>query len=157
MPNYLFRCTDSDVSGTLKSGSGLDGAGIGTIDSLMFMNCSVGGVSFEMNSSVSLPWDLIVIGVDPDNPDRVLVVITGVIVHVSDTSGICTATFAGPDGPTDPGTLTGYYDTKKHQLVIEDGDLTAHDANCLGIINDGDRIAFTGTYDVSPPQFIALD
>ncbi|WBB58761.1 hypothetical protein O7599_24495 [Streptomyces sp. WMMC500] len=157
VPNALLLCTDSDAVGTLKSGSGLDGAGIGSITNLTFTNCSVAGVVFDVDTSVALPWELNVTGVDPANPDRVLGSISGIIAKISDPDGICTATFAGPAGPTDEGEVTGYFDNATSQLVVQDGDLTAHEADCLGIINDGDHAAFTGTYDVSPDQTITLD
>jgi len=157
MPNLIFRCTDSDAPGTLKSGSGLDGAGIGTIDNLTFTNCSWGGVLMTFDTSTALPWKLNVTGVDSNNPDRVPGSITGIIANVADQDGFCEATFAGPAGPTDSGTFTGYYDNGTDQLVIEDGDLTAHDADCLGLINTGDPVEYTGTYDVSPPQAITMD
>ncbi len=156
VPNAVLLCTDSDAAGSLQSGSGLDGAGIGTIDSLTFTNCSVAGVAFDVDTS-STPWDLNVTGVDPDNPDRVLGSITGIIANISDSSGLCSATFAGPGGATDEGTVTGYFDNSTSQLVVQDGDLTAYNANCLGIINNGDHAAFTGTYDVSPAQTITMD
>lgn len=157
VPNAVLRCTDSDASGTLKSGPGLDGAGIGSIANLTFTNCSVAGIVFNVDTSGSLPWALNVSGVDPDNSDRVLGSITGIVAEISDPNGLCTATFAGPAGPTDEAEVTGYYDNSTSQLVIEDGDLTAHNANCIGIINDGDHAAFTGTYDVSPGQTITMD
>lgn len=157
VPNAVLVCTDSDAAGTLKSGSGLDGAGIGTINSLTFTDCSVAGLLFDVDTSITLPWDLNITGADPGNPDRVLGSITGIVAKIADQDGICTATFAGPGGPTDEGEVTGYFDNATSQLVVQDGNLTAHDANCLGIINNGDHAAFTGTYDVSPPQTITLD
>ncbi|MEO3765618.1 hypothetical protein [Streptomyces sp. B5E4] len=157
VPNAVLTCTDSDADGTLKSGSGLDGAGIGDIDNLTFTNCSVAGILFTVDTSSALPWKLNVTGPDPNNANRVLGSISGIVAKIADPDGICTATFAGPSGPTAPGTVTGYYDNGTDQLVIQDGNLTAHNANCLGIINNGDHAAFTGNYDVTPAQSITLD
>ncbi|MFW6724362.1 hypothetical protein ACHZ98_30270 [Streptomyces sp. MAR4 CNY-716] len=41
--------------------------------------------------------------------------------------------------------------------VSPGGAFTAHDADGLGLINTGDPVGYTGTYDVSPPQAITMD
>ncbi|MFI8848667.1 hypothetical protein ACIGW3_00440 [Streptomyces sp. NPDC053499] len=153
VPNADLYCDSSDASGTLKTGSGNAGAGLGSIDTLTFSGCSLAGISFDV--TVSSPLSINAESVDPNNPDRVVGSISGITADISDPDGLCTASFAGPGGG--PATVTGYFDNTTHQLVINGGNLEATEANCLGLINTGDAATFNAAYDTDPAQTITAD
>ncbi|MEU6737053.1 hypothetical protein ABZ929_28305 [Streptomyces physcomitrii] len=147
VPAATLTCDGSDATGSVKSGSGLNGAGIGRIDSLTFDNCGLAGISFEVTAS-GTPWAINVSGVNSGDPDRVDGTITGITAHIEGTG--CSADFSGD--------VTGYFDNATSELVVDGGgDLTASNANCLGLINDGDVASFEAAYAVTPGQTITLD
>ncbi|MGY1439198.1 hypothetical protein [Streptomyces reniochalinae] len=153
VPNAQLVCSSSDAGGDLKTGSGNAGAGLGTIDSLTFTGCSLAGISFDV--TVSSPLSINAESVDAGNPDRVTGSISGITASISDADGLCSASFAGPDGGD--ATVTGYFDNATHQLVINGGNLQATDADCLGLINAGDSATFNAAYDTDPAQTITAD
>jgi len=146
VPSTTLECESSDSAGTLKSGSGLDGAGIGDITSLGFTDCSVAGISFEVTTS-GMPWKLNVSDVNATNPNWVDGSISGIKAHISGIG--CDADFSGD--------VTGHFENDTSKLVIDGGSLVASIARCLGIINDGDEALFEAVYDVSPGQTITKD
>ncbi|QKW06255.1 hypothetical protein HUT18_07420 [Streptomyces sp. NA04227] len=147
VPAATLTCDSADATGSVKSGSGLDGAGIGQINSLTFDNCGLAGISFEVTTS-NTPWALNVTGVNAANPDWVDGTISGITAHIEGTG--CSADFSG--------TVTGRYQNDTGELVVDGGgDLTASNANCLGLINDGDVASFEAAFAVSPNQTITLD
>ncbi|MEW2218563.1 hypothetical protein AB0939_04500 [Streptomyces sp. NPDC006990] len=153
VPNADLFCDSSDASGSLKTGSGNAGAGLGSISSLTFSGCSLAGISFDV--TVSSPLSINAESVDSADPDRVVGSISGITASISDPDGLCTASFAGPGGAD--ATVTGYFDNSTHQLVINGGNLEATSANCLGLINTGDSATFNAAYDTDPAQTITAD
>lgn len=146
VPAATLSCDSADAAGTVQSGSGLNGAGIGSISSLGFTNCSVAGINFTVTTS-ALPWALNVTNVNASHPNQVDGTITGVSAHISGSG--CTADFRGD--------VSGYYDNTTHSLVVNGGNLTASNANCLGIINNGDPATFNASFAVSPAITITQD
>jgi hypothetical protein len=151
VPNATLTCDSSAASGSLKTGSGNAGAGLGSISSLTFSGCSLAGISF--NVTVSSPLSLNALSVGASN--RVLSSVSGVKATISDPDGLCTASFAGPGGGN--ATVTGYFDNATHQLVVNAGNLQATSADCLGLINPGDAATFEAAYSTNPAQTITAD
>ncbi|AYN34448.1 hypothetical protein DUI70_3949 [Streptomyces albus] len=143
-----FACDSADGTGSVKGGSGLDGAGIGSIDSLSFDGCSALGLTLEITTN-GTPYAINITGVSADNPDHVTGEIAGVNAHVSGPA--CSADFTG--------TVHGYFDNTKSALIADgtSQDLTASNASCLGIINNGDTVALKATVEMSPGQTITAD
>lgn len=154
VPAMTLSCESSEATGTVKSGSGLEGAGIADITGLTFAGCTLPGLSFDVTMS-GFPFKLNTESVDPDNPDRVIGNLSGIEAHIEDSTGLCTADFAAPDGSA--ATVEGYYDNSTGELVINAGNLTAANADCLGLLDDGDAADFQATYAVDPAQTITLD
>jgi hypothetical protein len=48
-------CTSSVAKGTLKNGSGLAGAGLGTVTSLAFKGCTVSGITVSVTITGKMP------------------------------------------------------------------------------------------------------
>ncbi|MCQ6551625.1 hypothetical protein NPS70_00180 [Streptomyces sp. C10-9-1] len=144
-PAATLQCVGSDAEGTLKTGSGHAGAGIGSITELTFTGCSVIGIPFDVTTA-SKPWSL--------NADAVSAVpgaidgsISGVDATISGSG--CTADFTG--------TVTGRYLNGTKRLVIDGGDLSASGADCFGLINDGDEALFEADYAVTGNHTITRD
>ena len=53
----VAKCTSVKMAGTLKKGSGLAGAAIGTISTGSFSGCNVGGIGVNV-AVKGLPWKL---------------------------------------------------------------------------------------------------
>ncbi|MFF3286541.1 hypothetical protein [Streptomyces sp. NPDC003023] len=134
VPAAVLECASATATGSVGSSSTND---VGDITSLTFEDCSVVGIPFDVQSK-AFPWDLNALGVSAV-PNAVDGSITGVEASVSGSG--CTADFAG--------SVTGHYKNDTKQLVIDDGDLVASNANCFGMINDGDPALFEATFDVS--------
>ncbi|QKW08142.1 hypothetical protein HUT18_18940 [Streptomyces sp. NA04227] len=143
-----FKCTSADGTGSVKSGSGLSGTGIGQINSLSFAGCSAMGINITITTS-GLPYGINITGESPDNPDHVLGEIANVKAHVSGFG--CSADFTG--------TVHGYFDNTQSALIADgtSRDLTASNASCLGIINNGDTVALKAVVKMSPGQTITAD
>ncbi|WP_372347390.1 hypothetical protein [Streptomyces sp. KL116D] len=147
VPTTTLTCTSSNAAGTLKSGSGLDGNGIGDISSLTFNGCDVAGIEFEVTTDpASLPWKINVSGMS--SSDRADGTITGIRATISGFS--CDATFSG--------SVTGWFENSTDTLhVTGGGSLAAEDdANCLGLINPGDHAEFNGDYVLDSDQNISM-
>jgi len=149
----VLQCTSSKSTGTLKSGSGISGANIGSIKTLTFSNCTGPlGLTFTVTNS-GFPWTLhgtafnATSGVTTGN-------ITGIKSHLSGPS--CSADVAGATATT-PGKVKVTYTNSTHKLKVLAGGGTLHVFNvsgCAGLINSGDATTFTGTYTVTPAQTI---
>ena len=96
-------CASSKVAGTVKSGSGLAGNGIGTIPSATFSTCtSPAGVKFTVRAR-DLPWRL-----NLSSYDSATGVTRGTISHVQVALyGACTAVVNGTSGTSSDGVVTG--------------------------------------------------
>ncbi|MFI9780089.1 MULTISPECIES: hypothetical protein [unclassified Streptomyces] len=135
VPATTLTCDSSDASGTLKNGSGLDGAGIGTVGDISFTNCNVGGIGFDVTPG-ALPWS---INLDSMNgTDEADGTISGIKASISGIG--CSASFSG--------SVTGHYTNSTHTLHVTGGGTLAADpgASCLGLINAGDPADFVGDY-----------
>ncbi|WP_246574595.1 hypothetical protein [Streptomyces genisteinicus] len=144
VPAATLECASSTASGSLETGSGNPGAGIGTITTLEFEDCSVIGITFEVTTAGSMPLNVSGVSSVSNAVDGS---ITSVDAHVEGTA--CTADFTGQ--------VTGYYKNDTKQLVINDGNLTASNADCLGVINDDDPALYEAVYAVSGGHTISLD
>jgi hypothetical protein len=145
VPAAALECASSHAGGSLATGVGNPGANIGTITSLTFEDCSVIGIPFDVTTG-SFPWSLNVDGVS-SVPNAVDGSITGVDASISGSG--CTADFAG--------SVTGHYKNDTKQLVINSGTLVASNADCLGLINDGDEALYEAVYEVSGGHTITQD
>jgi hypothetical protein len=149
----VLTCKSSAGAGTLKSGSGLKGAGIGSITSLSFTTCTGPlNLTFTVASS-GFPYPL-----NATAYNATTGVTTGKITGIFATlSGpACTANVAGTTATTG-GTVKATYTNSTDILKILPGGGTLHVYGvngCAGLINTGDATQFTGSYKVTPGQKI---
>nr|WP_202502308.1 hypothetical protein [Streptomyces sp. SID5785] len=135
VPATQLQCDSSDASGTIKDGSGLAGAGIGTVDDISFNNCSVAGIPFDVTPS-ALPWSINLESMN--GTDEAHGNITGISATITGIG--CDATFSG--------SVEGYYQNSTHTLHVTGGGTLAAEAgaSCLGLISEGDHAEFIGDY-----------
>jgi hypothetical protein len=147
----IAKCTSLKLSGTLKKGSGLSGAALGTITTGAFTGCTVGGIGVTVTSH-GLPWKL-------NATSFASGVTTGTISGidlVASTTG-CSATLDGTAAGANNGKtkITYSNSTGKITLLSSGGNLHSWAVSgCFGLINNGDVQKASGSGTVSPKQTI---
>jgi hypothetical protein len=150
-----MTCRSSRLSGTLKAGSGLAGAGMGSLTTAVYSQCSGGPFPATMTAH-GLPWRL-----NLTSYDRHTGVAGGTISHLqisvatSDTP--CTAVIKGTSGNAPDGVMPVSYTSKTGILKVlpAGGDLHWYRVrNCAGIVRNGDAAALSASYTISPRQVI---
>jgi hypothetical protein len=150
-----ISCQSSRMSGTIKAGSGLPGAGIGSLATAVYSQCSAG--PFAATVTVwGLPWRL-----NLTSYNRSTGVARGTISHlqisVASSSIPCTAAIKGTSGTAPDGVMPVSYTSKTGILKVlpTGGDLHwYHVHNCAGIIRNGDAATLSASYTISPRQVI---
>ncbi|MEU9530964.1 MULTISPECIES: hypothetical protein [Streptomyces] len=130
-PAATIACDSLDVTAGRLEATGATGGRMGTIDALTTHNCQFG--FGEVVTTSTTPWVIDLVGQNPSHANWVDVRISEVSAHWAGFG--CVADFRG--------TLHGHYENDTGKLVIGDtsGDLLASNANCLGIVNNGDVVA----------------
>jgi hypothetical protein len=149
-------CQSSSMSGTLKSGAGLPGAGIGTITAAAFRCPSP--IGFARLTPRGLPWHLNLTSFDPGTHSS-----RGTISHVQlafsipEVSPSCSAVISGASGTAADGMVTITYSNQGARLKVlaTGGDLRWYQVHhCLGLIGNGDPATLSAVYAISPAQAI---
>jgi hypothetical protein len=141
-------CASSRARGTLESGSGLPGAGLGSLTSVSFT-----GGCYTLTAS-HLPWTLNARSYTPGT-GTTAGTITGIRLAFTDP-GFCDFTVAGST-TAGYGTVRFRYAsaTATLQIVPAGGSLHIHHVKgCGGVFHDGDTAALSGTYAITPAQAI---
>jgi hypothetical protein len=151
-----MTCRPSSTSATLKSGSGLKGAGIGSITAVTFKTCTgpldISSWQFTAND---LPWHL-----NAKSYDANTGVTTGTITGIDLTllGPSCTADVDGTSADSHTGKVKVHYTNSTGELKIltTGGNLHIYDVSGCGLfpINSGDTFTFNPTYTVTPQQTI---
>jgi hypothetical protein len=148
--NSGVSCTVSSLSGTLKSGSGLPGRGIGAITGVAQPgHCSVTmSIAFGSNLGLTARSYNATTGVVAGQ-------LTKIQIHFTVTSPIsCSLVVDGTSDTADNGFVPFRYNNATHVVkTIKGGNLHVYDSNCPGF-SDGDQAAFLSTYAISPGQTI---
>jgi hypothetical protein len=147
-------CASSKVTGTLRAGSGLSGHGIGTVTAAAFSTCvALGSLQLKVTPS-GLPWRISVTSYNPQ-----LQVAVGTVSGIKVVlTGACGAVVNGSSGPAADGMVGAVYNDAIGQLTFlaSGGNLRYWHVkgNCGRLINDGDPVALTASYEVRPVQDI---
>jgi hypothetical protein len=151
----MIPCESSRMSGTLEAGSGLPGAGIGSLATATYSLCS-GGPFPSTVTARGLPWRL-----NFTSYNRRTGVARGTISHLQIAFRLsppaCTAVIKGTSGNTPDGVAPVSYTSKTGILKIlpTGGDLHwYHVHSCAGIIRNGDAATISASYAISPRQVI---
>jgi hypothetical protein len=153
---HSLACGHTTGRARFKSGSGLPGAGIGSITALSLSDCTgSGGLPVTVTLS-HLPWTLNADSYDPSISSGLT---TGTISGIHATFGRagCHATMDGTSATADNGRTQIHYHNSLAKLKIRTQDSNLHFYNvrgCGGLINSRDAITFAIAYLVSPKQTI---
>jgi hypothetical protein len=149
----VLSCTSSTANATLKKGTGLAGAGLGSITGISFTNCTGPlGLTFTVTPG-HLPWKLNAISY---NAGTTTGTITG--IHATLTGSGCSAVVDGAtSGTANNGKVKVTYTNGTHLLKVLTTGGNLHIWNvvgCAGLIGSGDASTFSASYSVSPAQTI---
>jgi hypothetical protein len=148
-----INCTTSTLTGSLKSGTKLKGAGIGTVTDVSFNNCTVDGFTLSISSG-TVAWPLNAVSYNAKTG-----VTSGTItkIHISISSSECSLVIDGTSGTANDGKVKITYTNSTHKLaILNTGSvLHAYDVSgCLGAVSDGDTGTIKSSYTVTPAQTI---
>jgi hypothetical protein len=149
----VAKCTDVTLDATLKSGSGLAGAKLGSITgpSTAFSGCTIGTIDVTVKAN-GFPWYL---NATSYKSGVTTGTITGIDLVATATG--CSATLDGTAAGADNGKVKVTYTNSTGVLKILGTGGNLHDwgvEGCLGLINDGDPEDASGSTTVSPVQTI---
>jgi hypothetical protein len=149
----VTACKTVKLDATLKSGSGLVGAAIGSITSATFTDCELFGSTGQSSPVVNgLPWKLSATSYSAKT-GVTKGTITGIDLVATATA--CDATLDGTAAGKDNGKVKFTYanSTGKLKLLHEDANLHWWAVSgCLGLINTGDPVQPTRSLTVKPKQ-----
>jgi hypothetical protein len=147
-----LSCTSSKLAGSLKSGKGLPGKGLGTVTSVAFNNCTVLSVTISLSSG-KVAWKL-----NASSYNSRTGTTSGTIsgMHLAVKSRVCSAVVDGTSATAHNGMVNVSYSNKTHVLkILPQGNLHVYKVSgCGGAISNGDAGTVTGSYKVSPVQKI---
>ncbi|MBC6461989.1 hypothetical protein, partial [Actinomadura sp. HBU206391] len=141
-----LSCSSASAGGAIPNGTSATGAGVGTITSSSFTNCTGPlGITFTVTQVGT--WNINAV-----SPNATAGVVNGTITNVSArlAGSLCSANVTGG--------VPGTYDNNTAQLSVNP---TAPNPNnvsltvsgvsgCFGLLRNGDTATFTGTYNVAP-------
>ena len=148
----VIICVSSALSGTLKSGSGHSGTGIGSITTVSIREC--GNLGMFTLTPGDLPWHL-----NLTSYKATTRTVTGSIshIHVNISDPECSAAVDGTSGTAGNGTVHFTYadGTGKLKVLTIGGNLHFRNVNgCGGVVRNGDPATLSTTFAVSPKQAI---
>jgi hypothetical protein len=148
-------CTSSVQKGTLEKGSGLAGAGLGTITSLAFNNCSISGITVSATIKGTMPLNGVKYNATKKTASMTLTKIHGKI-SVSMLS--CSATVDGTGAAKHNGMVVATFSNGTTTLTVSNtgGNLHLYNpsSGCSGLITNGQAVSFTGAYKFAPKTTI---
>lgn len=149
----IAKCTSLKMSGTLKSGHGLSGAGLGTIKTASFTGCTIATVAVTV-AVHGLPWKE-----NATSFNATSGVTTGNIsgIDLVATAPGCSATLDGTAAGANNGKtkITYTNSTGKIKLLGSGGNLHSWAVSgCFGLVNNGDVQQASGSGTVTPKQTI---
>jgi hypothetical protein len=139
--NQKLTCKNGTASGSVKLGAKVAAAKAGTIGKTSFVGCT-GPQNLSLTVKQVGTWSLN--GSGKVASGKAPVYIGNVKANVSGGNGLCKFTVTGAVNATysnSAGTLA-VKSTAAHKLTISS-------ANCLGIVNKGDVVSYTGTYKIT--------
>ena len=147
-------CTATAAAGRFKPGTGLPGAGIGSLSSLSLTGCTTArGVAFTVTAG-ALPWPL--------NAGKYIAAkattygtLTG--IHLTLAATGCSATIDGTSATSDNGSVVIHIHNSPSKLKFEAAGGTLHvyvSSGCTGVFKNGNAVTVDNAYLISPAQTI---
>lgn len=145
-------CATAAAAGQFKSGTGLPGAGIGTLGSLSLTGCATGsGRAFTVTAG-ALPWSL---NADKYIPAKKTTYGTLTGMHLTLAATGCSATVDGTGATSDNGSVVIHIHNRPSKLKLEAAGGTLHvyvGSGCTGVFRNGDAVSVSTAYLISPAQ-----
>src|SRR5262249_11284481 len=140
-------CTSSTAKGSLKSGHGLAGAGIGTITSLAFKGCAVGTINVSVTITGIMP-------LHSTASNRTSKTASMTITKIHGTFSVsaigCSAPIDGTGATAHNGKVKAQFanGTDTLKVLASGGNLHLYNVSsgCGGAVNSGDSVNFTSSY-----------
>jgi hypothetical protein len=150
-------CKTATAKARLKSGKHLPGVNAGLVTAATAGGCSVSGVTVTISPG-HLPWHLNLVSYNAKT-GVTTGTLTGLHINFAVPLISCTAVVDGPGKkPANNGMVKVTYTNKTGQLAILKVGGNLHLFNvakgCMGVVKNGDTIAVSGTYTVTPKQKI---
>lgn len=144
-----LTCASSELSGRFKAGSGLPGAGLGSITGGKFTGCGPLPVTVTLRG---LPWRINAASYHDG-------VARGAIGHIDITVSFAGCSFVvdGTAAGASDGVAPLIYTDATHTLKLVPTGTNLHFYHvdgCAGVVHDGDGAAYLASYTVSPGQTI---
>jgi hypothetical protein len=145
----VAKCKSIKMSGTVKKGSGLSGAGIGTITKGSFTSCTIATITVKV-ATHGLPWKLNAVKYKNG-------VTTGTITGIDlvATAPGCSATLDGTKAGADNGKVGASYNNSTGVLKLLGAGGNLHSwavTGCFGLVKNGDPQDASGSLKMSPKQ-----
>ena len=146
-----ITCTSSSLTGSLKSGAGLPGTGIGTVTALNFNNCTVDGITLSLGSgpvSYAINASSYASGVTHGTISK---------IHFVISSSACNAVLDGTSGTANNGRVKFTFVNTTDTLKILTSGSKLHVWNvsgCFGAVSNGDAANISASYKLTPAQVI---
>jgi hypothetical protein len=151
-----LSCVGSSLTESLKSGSKLPGSNAGSLSKFSLTKCGADGLFISILAKRT-PWHVSLSAYDATT-GLTTITLTGIHLAVSQKALGCTAAVDGTSATADNGKIKMSYSSKTHDLTTfkTEGNLHLYDvsSNCLGVVNTGDKVSLTATYEASPAQKI---
>jgi hypothetical protein len=151
--NLSVTCSSSVAKGTLNHGSGLAGAGLGTVTSLAFKNCTASTISVSVTITGKMPLNGISYNATTKTASMTITKIHGTF---SVPSFSCSATIDGTSATAHNGMVKATFSNGTDTLkVLASGNLHIYNPSTgCPVITNGDAANFTGSYKLTPKQTI---
>jgi hypothetical protein len=146
----VLSCKSSDMSGTLRSGRGLAGTGIGSVGTASYRCLTPVGT--PRLTPGGLPWRLNLASYDAGTGVS-RGTISGVRLVLSYTD--CTAVVSGASATTGGRVPVSYANKTGTLKLLSGGTLHWYRVHgCAGLLGDGDPASLTASYALTPKQVI---
>lgn len=148
-----LHCTTAGATTDLTNGTGKSGSPLAHVTAATWSNCSGPlGITFSVTAQ-NLPWSKNAVSYNSAT-GVTTGTLTGVEAHISGVG--CTADFRGTSA-TSTATVDVKFTNSTHTLtVLGTGNLHAYNVSgsCLGLLNSGDAVTYTGDYVAGAPVVI---
>jgi hypothetical protein len=147
-----ITCRSGNLTGTLKSGSGLNGASAGRISGGALNKCSGPGPLNWKITLLDLPWNINLISYN-GSTGRVHGTISHMEIRAVNLG--CGFVIDGTSGGASHGKVNFTYSDPIHRVKTSGGNLHIFNVNgCGGLLANGDPASLTASFTLAPAQTI---
>jgi hypothetical protein len=148
----LVACRSGNLTGALKSGSGLTGTRAGSITGAAIGPCSGPGLLNWTITLLDLPWHINLRSYDGSTG-----LVHGTISHmeIRAKGSACSFEVDGTRGGASDGRVKFTYSDGTHQVKTSGGNLHIFTVTgCAGLVANGDPVSLTASFTLAPAQSI---